>query len=423
MFFTKIAALAALTSTVAAAPLQQEWYQCGGINWTGSTECASGLSCQKQNDYYFQCLPATTTVASAAAAPSSSSVASPSGTTSAPSSSSTASSGSAGKVKYGGVNIAGFDFGCDTSGNCNTQNTLNPLTGATPPADDQMNHFANDDGLNAFRLPVGMQFLFNNDIDGDLDATNFAAYDKLVAACTSVADACVIDFHNYARWNGEIFGQGGPTNDQFAAAWSKVATKYADNSKVVFGIMNEPHDLDVPTWAGTVQAAVTAIRKAGATSQMILLPGDGYTSAATFVSNGNAAALSNITNLDGSTDNLVFDVHKYLDSDNSGTSTECVTNNIDDAFSPLADWLRENKRMAFNTETGGGNTDSCVTDLSQQLAFVNKNSDVYVGYLTWAAGGFDQTYALVDTPIVSGSTLTDNEIVAKVLVPAFSGSA
>ena len=31
--------------------------QCGGIGWTGSTTCASGLSCQYQNPYYSQCLP------------------------------------------------------------------------------------------------------------------------------------------------------------------------------------------------------------------------------------------------------------------------------------------------------------------------------------------------------------------------------
>lgn len=54
-----------------------------------------------------------------------------------------------------------------------------------------------------------------------------------------------------------------------------------------------------------------------ATSQLILLPGNNWTSAETFVSNGSADALSKVTNPDGSHTNLVFDVHKYLDSDNS----------------------------------------------------------------------------------------------------------
>ena len=54
-----------------------------------------------------------------------------------------------------------------------------------------------------------------------------------------------------------------------------------------------------------------------ATQQLILLPGNDYTSAATFISNGSGPALMKVTNPDGSTTGLIFDVHKYLDSDNS----------------------------------------------------------------------------------------------------------
>jgi endoglucanase len=76
---------------------------------------------------------------------------------------------------------------------------------------------------------------------------------------------------------------------------------------------------------------------------------------------GSAAALNTVVNPDGSFTNLIFDVHKYLDSDNSGQSTQCTTNNIDGAFAPLAQWLRCHGRQAMNTETGGGNTQSCET--------------------------------------------------------------
>lgn len=77
-----------------------------------------------------------------------------------------------------------------------------------------------------------------------------------------------------------------------------------------------------------------------------------------------------MTNVDGSTTNLVFDVHKYLDEDNSGTHVECVTNNIADAFEPLATWLRENNRQAMNTESGGGNVASCEQYYCEQIAFI-----------------------------------------------------
>jgi endoglucanase len=56
---------------------------------------------------------------------------------------------------------------------------------------------------------------------------------------------------------------------------------------------------NISTWASSVQAVVTAIRQAGATSQMILLPGNDWTSAAAYISDGSAAALTKVTNPDG----------------------------------------------------------------------------------------------------------------------------
>lgn len=78
---------------------------------------------------------------------------------------------------------------------------------------------------------------------------------------------------------------------------------------------------------------------------MILLPGTGYTAAGSFVSSGSAAALSAVKNLDGSTTNLIFDVHQYLDSDFSGTHIDCTSNGIGNLDS-LAGYLRSNGRQA-----------------------------------------------------------------------------
>lgn len=58
-----------------------------------------------------------------------------------------------------------------------------------------------------------------------------------------------------------------------------------------------------------------------------------------------------------------------------GTNAECTTNNIDNAWAPLAQWLRCNGRQAFNTETGGGNVASCETFMCEQVAFQKANSD------------------------------------------------
>ena len=284
--------------------------------------------------------------------------------------------------------MAGFDFGVSTSG-------AQDFSQIQTPDNAQMTHFVNDDGFNIFRLPAGWQFLLNNNLGGTLDSNNFNRYNSLVQACLATGSYCILDVHNYARWNGAIVGQGGPTNAQLANIWSQLASKYASNSKIIFGVMNEPHDVpSISTWAATVQESVNAIRRAGATSQMILLPGNGWTGAATFISSGSLAALLPITNLDGSKTGLIFDVHKYLDSDGSGTHTECVTNNINDAFAPLATALRQNGRQAMLTETGGGNTQSCVRYMCEQIAYLNANSDVYLGYV---AVGHHTIMAVVNT--------------------------
>ncbi|KAI0769787.1 mannanase [Trametes elegans] len=75
MFNVGLVSLALALTPYSVLALAPQWGQCGGIGWSGDTECASGSVCTVQNAYYSQCLPSagapapTTTVA--APAPSS----------------------------------------------------------------------------------------------------------------------------------------------------------------------------------------------------------------------------------------------------------------------------------------------------------------------------------------------------------------
>jgi len=60
--------------------------------------------------------------------------------------------------------------------------------------------------------------------NGTFDRDNAAQYNELVRACLATGASCVIDIHNYARFEGQVIGQGGPTNAQFALLWSQLAT-------------------------------------------------------------------------------------------------------------------------------------------------------------------------------------------------------
>lgn len=54
---TTVAAPAATsTAVVSNAAAAGKWQQCGGSNWTGATQCASGLTCTAHNAYYSQCI-------------------------------------------------------------------------------------------------------------------------------------------------------------------------------------------------------------------------------------------------------------------------------------------------------------------------------------------------------------------------------
>lgn len=149
-------------------------------------------------------------------------------------------------------------------------------------------------------------------------------------------------------------------------------------------LVNEPHDLpSVSTWASTVQAAVSAIRSAGATSQYILLPGQLYSHSEEWTNGVNNALLS-VKDSDGTTSKLLLDAHQYLDSDGSGTHTTCTTNNVA-LMTSFNSWLSSHGRQAILSETGGSSDSSCVTDLSQELAYVKGASNI-IGFTAWSAG-------------------------------------
>ncbi|KAL6792977.1 glycoside hydrolase family 5 protein [Trichoderma sp. SZMC 28012] len=326
----------------------------------------------------------------------------------------------AGKIKYLGVAIPGIDFGCDIDGSCPTDTSSVPLLSYKGgDGAGQMKHFAEDDGLNVFRISATWQFVLNNTVDGELDELNWGSYNKVIDACLVTGAWCMIDMHNFARYNGGIIGQGGVSDDIFVNLWVQIARYYVDNDKIIFGLMNEPHDIDINIWAETCQKVVTAIRKAGATSQMILLPGTNFASVESYVSTGSADALSKITNPDGSTDLLYFDVHKYLDINNSGSHVECTQDNVQ-AFEDFATWLRQNKRQAIISETGASMDPSCMVDFCAQNKAISANSDVYIGFVGWGAGSFDTTYILTLTPLGEPGNYTDNKLMNECILDQFT---
>lgn len=105
-----------------------------------------------------------------------------------------------------------------------------------------MVHFNKNHGFNIFRLPVTWQYLVNNKLGSDIDPQAMGKYDELMQACLRTGSHCILDIHNFARWDNKVIGQGGPANEQFAHLWAQLAWKYAKEDRVVMGLMNEPHN-------------------------------------------------------------------------------------------------------------------------------------------------------------------------------------
>ncbi|EPT01473.1 hypothetical protein FOMPIDRAFT_115275 [Fomitopsis schrenkii] len=316
-------------------------------------------------------------------------------------------SGQATVPRLGGVNTAGFDFTVYTNGSFTDS--------AAPPPTWQYAHFSAE-GANLYRIPFAWQEMTPT-LGGPINETFFyEEYNPIVqAALASSPDAYVIiDVHNYARWNGGIISQGGPTNEQYASLWYQVSSLYADTPRALLGLMNEPHDLDIPIWAQSVQVAVNAIRAAGATNHL-LLPGSNYTSAQTFPT-GAGPYLLNVTDPLGGTERLIFDGKNPRSLQFLRTSDWYWNNTV--VLETLVSWLQQYNRQAVLSETGGGDTASCDEYLYQELAYVKSAYPTLVGFSVWAAGSFATNYILSMTPYANGTDQPLWNVAVKPNLPA-----
>jgi endoglucanase len=146
--------------------------------------------------------------------------------------------------------------------------------------------------------------------------------------------------------------------------------------------MNEPHDIpNTVSFFSTIQAAVEAIRSTGAFYQTILIPSTDWSAAATFHSNrtgaGSGPTLIHVRNPDGTTRELVFDVHAFSDGEFSAAQKEgdCASGSASSMFTDLANFLRCEGRKALVTAVGGLETAACREWVCKVTAFIKANSD------------------------------------------------
>jgi endoglucanase len=326
----------------------------------------------------------------------------PAATSSSSSTSTSTSSSSSGTSTAGdgwltGVNLAGAQFG-----ETHLPGTFG--TDYTYPTSAETAHFVGL-GMNAVRLGFLWERL-QHGLQGPLDATELGRLDAYVDDATQQGAHVIIEIHNYARYNGQVVGQAGSsvTAADLADFWGKVAAHYQANPRVIFGLMNEPHDMDTTLWLNDANAAIQAIRTAGAT-QLILVPGNAYTGAWTW--SDTWYGTPNATVMGGVVDpgnHFAIEVHQYLDSDGSGTSASCVSATVgSQRLAGFTQWLVANHLQGYLGEFGSGTDATCLAALDDMLGYMDLHRDVWLGWTAWAAGPWwGPSYILTLEPDAQG---------------------
>lgn len=151
------------------------------------------------------------------------------------------------------------------------------------------------------------------------------------------------------------------------------------------------------------QAAITAIRATGATSQYITIEGNAYTGAWTWTTAQGTDGLTNaesLVNLSDPEDKLLYQMHQYLDADGSGTHAECVSETIgSERLEAATDWLRANGKTGLLGEFAGAVNAECQAAVEDLLRSLNENEDVWAGALWWAAGPWWGEYVFSVEPV------------------------
>lgn len=305
-------------------------------------------------------------------------------------------------ISYAGVAESGGEFGVFSS-------TATPGTGLPGVFGvdyafintTTVDIYVDENGINLFRVAFLLERMcpLAFGLGAKFNETYWQEYAAAINHITRVKGAyAILDPHNYMRYNdpsqqpftGSIIGDSSDphaaTTRQFGEFWGELARRFRTNEKVIFGLMNEPHDMDTNLILANDQEAVNAIRATGA-RQLIIAPGGGFTGGHSWNQSfpGNSPSSSSVMfKLKDQINNTAFDIHEYLDSDFSGTHTEC-TQLASVQLAPLTAWLEQFEFKAMITEFGAPNGTQCAPYVADIINYMAANS-VYIGWTAWAAG-------------------------------------
>lgn len=339
-----------------------------------------------------------------------------------------APSGTFAPVSYKGVNIAGAD---NTYPSGSQYNYIYPQN-------SEIDYFASK-GMGLIRMPIQTR-RFQPASYGALDPagrtdepavsgstagtqTNLLSIKRVLDYAFTKGIRVIIDLHNYGGITDTLtnssrtIGADSEGTAQFVDVWTRIATKFKNYPNVIWGLENEPVGMSAAQWKTGATAAINAIASV-TTAQLVLIPGGAnYTGAHDWTSSGNAAAWTGYVPPTGLP--IAFEMHQYLDSNDSGTSTTVVAGKgagvLDQSGGLATTWCRNNGFKAFLGEVGWSFNDSQTsggvpsTEGKAIFDFMSANSDVWMGWSYWLGGSsaFYGSYIYNVVPTGSAGAYTD----------------
>ncbi len=312
-----------------------------------------------------------------------------------------------------GVNFAGAEFG-DPPGVYGKDYIY--------PGDETIAYFAGK-GFNGARLPFRWERLQPR------LGRAFAMGERrrlvdTVKRLKAAGFTVVLDPHNYAYHAGRQIGSDEVPVEAFADFWRRLATEFANDPAVQFGLMNEPHDIPADQWLVAANAAIAAIRSTGA-DNLVYVPGTIWTGAHSWESDRPGGSNARVMlGVEDPAKNYAYEVHQYLDDDFSGTHDTCEgAESAVAALERFTAWLRENGKRGFLGEFGASAKTECLTALSRMTAVVDGAPDVWTGWTYWAAGDWwPPTEALNIQPTKDGDRLQLRALEYGGSIPAKTGA-
>lgn len=236
-------------------------------------------------------------------------------------------------------------------------------------------------GFRLFRIPFLAKRMFSGpDGSPSFSAVDVARVDAILMRAAELKAAVALDMHDYGldRFGRPISARSG----DFIATWRALAERFKGSPHVAFGLMNEPNKQSTSVWAAAANAAIAAIRAAGAMN-IVLVPGAHWSTAVDWSRSGNAAAMERVIDPWGQ---MMIEVHQYLDADSSGTHAAVVKGAGASRLVNCTRWARENGRRAFLGEFGWADTPEGHEEGRAMLGYMARNADVWAGWAAWAAG-------------------------------------